>query len=252
MNRRVAVLALAVVVVVGSVAALVADPLAPEPEPSTVDATAESPDEFVLAALGTPERRSFRMRRVVNDPLDEGQHVLRVRVDRAHRRMSITEHHTGWETKWRQYTDECHSVTRDGADVGFRSYRYEQFDGPFHPSSVDPSELNATVVERTDGRVVLRVANATTALSLLMDGTYPHREAREDDLRGNLTVTWDADEEVLERVEYVSSSRYNETHRSVNHRVWEFQEWGHVHVERPGWAGYTHHEFLCDVTTFRT
>lgn len=251
-NRRLAVVALAVVIVSGSVVALVADPLASQPEPATVDATAESPGEFVLAALETTERQSYAAS-YASQHDDEEPRVTRMRVDRAHRRALKWEHRIpGGEPNAEWYWGECTSVARVSTDVVFWGGRYEHYPDPFADADVEPSDLEATVVERTDQRVVVRVTNTSAAMSLFTDRSNLREYIREEGIRGNLTVVWDADEGVLDRVEYVDSSRVNETHRETFRRTWEFREWGQVRVDRPGWAGYTHHEFLCDVTTFRT
>lgn len=253
MNRRIAAVALAVVLVGGSVVALVADPLASEPEPVTVDATATSPDELAFAALETPERRSYAVKRVSSRSPGDNTRVLRVRVDRTHRRIAVTRYRTpGGEPYGKWFIAECTSASSIGPDVSVGGQTYGDHGGAFYTGDVELSELEATVVDRSADQVAIRVTNTSAAASIVLGRENPREWIREEDIRGNLTVTWNTEESVLDRVEYVHSSRVNETHRETFRRTWTFQEWGRVHVDRPGWAGYTNQEFLCDVTTFRT
>lgn len=253
MNRRLAAVALAVVLVGGSVVVLVADPLASQPDPSTIEATAESPGELVLEALETPERRSYAVTYTARRSSVEGTYLQRVRVDRERRRVIATEPRASvGEPTVQRFLGECNSVLRVGTASRGDHHDYGDYPAPFSSGGVEPTDLEATVVDRTDDRVVVRVTNTSAAVSLAMGRVDPREWVRTEDVRGNLTVVWDADEGVLDRIEYVHSSRVNETHRETHRRTWDFQSWGQVNVDRPGWAGYTRDEFVCDVRKFRT
>lgn len=252
MNTRHVAVALAVVLVGGSVAALVADPLASQSDPGPVDATAESPGELALAALEATDRRSYDVRLSHAYSSEEGSHVTHARLDRERQRVLISHRPTDpGDPDTRYFLGECLTATRVGTDVSLRFRPFRGYPKSFHTGDVEPSDLGARVVDRTGDGVVVRVTNTTAAVSLVYDRENPRKHVREEGIRGNLTVVWDADEGVLDRVEYVESSRVNETHRQTFSQEWEFREWGRVRVDRPGWAGYTHQEFLCDVTRFR-
>lgn len=252
MNRRLAAVALAVALVGGSVVVLVADPLASQPAPAPVDATAESPGELALGALEATERRSFDVRLVQKHSSEDEADVSRARIDRGRQRVSVS-YRPGDPSRSdaRYFYGECLTATRFGTEVRFRVSPFGGYPSVFHLGDVEPSDLEARVVDRTGDTVVVRVTNTSAAVSLVFGRENPREYVREEGLRGNLTVEWNADEGAVQRVEYVGSSRVNETHRETYRQQWEFREWGGVDVDRPGWAGYTHQEFLCDVTRFR-
>lgn len=251
-NRRLAAVALAVVLALGSVVVLVADPLASQPDPAPVDATAESPGGLALGALEATERRSLDVR-LVQEHSSEGEpDVSRARIDRGRQRV-VVSYRPGDPSRsdTRYFYGECLTATRSGTEVSYRLRSFKGYPRLFHTGDVEPSDLEARVVDRTDDAVVVRVTNTSAAVSLVFGRENPREYVREEELRGNLTVEWNVDEGAVERVEYVGSSRVNETHRETFRQQWEFREWGEVRVDRPGWVGYTLPEFLCDATRFR-